>query len=402
MGFMDVQYPFAYDEESRLIDILTIDIEHRYDHTYLCPECGQEMRPRLGKKQAHCFYHFRCEACESESYVHRVGKELLYKRFYDPGRPFLIEFNQDVRCDQWSTCQVREKQSTVCDTLLQPKRIDLKDWYDTAEIEKEIDVEGAGTFRADVMLYSKANSKRAPFFLEVCYKHPCSEEKKASGIKILELKVNDVRELSRILTVDCFKATESLSVKSFPAVFYNLKEKTMSRQEILKELAYEDRYIPCTKEYELHHSTLMRVTFFPSQKSFRRIIPPGEPHDVRAWFDVTFDFAKLPMRFDARELVARYEPEFRTCDLCSSCFSNDLDNTWCQVNGSKRKGTFNPDKAKTCSRFIPRGSKEGFPFLEPSVDYDALTQGKDYQVWINPRFKDRGLLLSPSPDIQRP
>ena len=386
---MDVQYPFARDEEGRLIDILTIDIEHRYDHSYSCPECGQEMRPRLGKKQAHCFYHFHCEACESESYVHRVGKELLYKRFYNPERPFLIEFNQDVRCEQWSTCHAREKQSTVCDTLLRPKRLDLKDWYDTAEIEKEFAVEGAGTFRADVMLYCKANSKRAPFFLEVCYKHPCSEEKKASGIKILELKVNDVRELSRILTVDCFKATDSLSVKSFPAVFYNLKETTISRQEVLTELANRDWQIPCTKEYQLHHSTLMRVTFFPSKKTFSRVILPDEPHDVRAWFDVTYDFSVLSKRFDARELIAKHEPEFRKCEMCERCFSNDLDNTWCQLNGSKRKGTFNPDKAKLCPRFCPRGeSKEPFYFDAP-VDYDALIQGKDYQVWVNPNVKER-------------
>lgn len=388
---MDVQYPFAYDEEGRLVDISTIDNEHRYDHTYFCPECGQEMRPRLGKKQAHCFYHFRCEACESESYVHRVGKELLYKRFYDPVRPFLIEFYQDVRCDQWSICQAREKQSTVCDTLLRPKRIDLKDWYDTAEIEKEIDVEGAGTFRADVLLYSKVYSKRAPFFLEVCYKHPCSEEKKASGIKILELKVNDVRDLQKILTADCFKANKPLRVKSFPAVFYNLKDEIAPRHEILTELARKVPDIPCTKEYQLHHSTLMRVTFFPSRKTFRHIIRPDEPHDVRALFDVTYDFSILPERFDARELIAKHDPDYRNCELCASCFSNDLDNTWCKINGSKRKGTFNPDKAKTCPKFCPRGESKEFPLLGPPVDYYAFTQGSDYQVWVNPSEKDETL-----------
>ncbi len=73
---------------------------------------------------------------------------------------------------------------------------------------------------------------------------------------------------------------------------------------------------------------------------------------------------------------------------CACCFSNDLDNTWCKVNGSKRKGTFNPDKAKTCPKFCPRGeSKEPFYFDAP-VDYDALIQGKDYQIWVNPSVKD--------------
>lgn len=392
---MDVQYPFAHDEKGRLVDISSIDIEHRYDHSYSCPQCGQEMRPRLGKKQAHCFYHFHCEACESESYVHRVGKELLYNRFYDSERPFLIEFNQDVRCDQWSICQPREKQSSpLCNTLKQPKRLDLKDWYDTAEIEKAFVVEDVGTFRADVMLYSKANSKRVPFFLEVCYKHPCSEEKIASGIKILELKVNDVSDLPKIITADCFKETVPLSEESFPACFYNLKETVTPRQEILTELTTVDQFIPCTKEYQLHHSTLIRVTFYESKKSFRHIILPDESHDFRAWFEITYDFSKLPMRFDARELVARYEPEFRNCELCSSCYSNDLENTWCKVNGSKRKGTFNPDKAKTCTKFCPRGESKDFPFIDPPVDYVALTQGKDYQVWVNPRVKNRFLSFS--------
>ena len=98
-----------------------------------------------------------------------------------------------------------------------------------------------------------------------------------------------------------------------------------------------------------------------------------------------------PRQFDARELIAKHESEFRDCEMCSSCFSNDLDNTWCRVNGSKRKGTFNSDKAKTCPKFCPRGeSREPF-YFDPPVNYDALTQGEDYQVWVNPRAKGRFL-----------
>ena len=271
----------------------------------------------------------------------------------------MIEFNQDVHCNQWGTCQHREEHLTECNTLQRSKRLDLKDWYDTAEIEKELVVEGVGAFRADVLLSSKANNKRAPFFLEVCYKHPCSEEKKASGIKILELKVNDVRELNRILTANCFKSTDPLDEESFPAVFYNMKELSIPRQQLLTELDYVKRYIPCTREYQLHHSTLMRVTFFPSGKPFRRRILPNGPHDIRSWFDITYDFTKLPRRFDPRELVAKLNPEFRRCEQCSSCFRN-YDTTWCQINGSTRKGTFKSDKAKTCPQFSPRGSSE-FP-----------------------------------------
>lgn len=373
-----IQYPFAIDEAGVLTSIDSIDVEHRYEHSYRCPECGGEMRPRLGQQRAHCFYHLDDHECDVESYVHKVGKELLYKRFLSDGIP--VEYVRKQCCERFDTCLYRVK--WLCEYEGESKDVILGKHYDLAEIEKAF-----GEFRPDVLLTSTKHPER-PFFLEVCYKHPCSEEKKASEYPIMEITVNNVSDLKLIQSIDVFSSVADCPLK---VVFYGIRPEFLSIESYIKAAGDYSGSYPCMEEYKRENSNLFRVSFFPSGKTYSsKVISMDEAHNEKAVFEITYDYTSLPRFFSPKELVARKNPFFRVCSICCNCISNLEGNTWCQkvLNGSTRKGTFDKLKARKCGAFMPRGmSLVDTGFVEEAVvNYDLYLPGRDFDYWFNPRF----------------
>ena len=244
-----VQFPFAYDENNNLVLVEDIDIEHRHEHSYHCPSCGHSMLPRLGEHNAKHFYHSDNQKCGVESYVHKVGKELLLERFLSE-KTFLIKFKQKALCELYQTCDVRKQaqqnhpiysrplyrnRRSICEVII-VKEFDLKDWYDTAEIEKEYYLYDGSVFRPDVLLSSTSCPSRPPFFLEVCYKHSCSNEKRESGIRILEVKIDSLSDLSRIKDIRVFSQNRQISL-------INVRKETTCTKKVIKEYSLG---VPCS------------------------------------------------------------------------------------------------------------------------------------------------------------
>lgn len=375
-----IQYPFAIDEAGVLVSIDSVDAEHRHEHSYRCPECGGEMRPRLGQQRSHCFYHSDDHECDVESYVHKVGKELLYKRFLTDGIP--VRYVRKQRCVEFESCSF--KQVWTCEYEGESKDVILAKHYDLAEIEKAY-----GEFRPDVLLTSTKHPDR-PFFLEVCHKHPCSEEKKASGYPIMEVTVNKVSDLKLIQSIDVFSSVADCPLK---VVFYGIRPEYIPIESYIKAskpVEYRGAY-PCTDKYKRKNSNLIRVSFFPSGKTFRpKVISFEEAHNDKALFEITYDQTSLPRYFRPEELIARKNPLYRTCDICCNCISNWDENTWCRnvLNGSSRKGTFDKLKARKCGAFTPRGMLPEGTFgvmKEDIVNYDLYLPGRDFDYWFNPK-----------------
>lgn len=375
---MNILYPFAQDENGNLINIKDISPENRYEHVYTCPGCKQEMRPRLGLKNAHCFYHFNSDACGIESYIHQVGKILLIKRFYDPSYSFIIKYEQDVQCYTYSHCTYKNTETYLPCVHDIPKSImsvDLKKYYDTAEIEKEHKDNQGKTYRADVMLTNKEAQNRPPFFIEICFKHPCTEDKISSGIKIMEIKIESVQELNNLLSCEEFDSTTSINTIKF----YNLKQNLIPRETILNRLIEYKNLIPCTKEYQIENSSFIREIFFLSGGSFRKKILFDEPHFEYSWFEIEYNEKIAPSGFIAKDLVAAYVPLFRTCHQCLECktdFWSDV--VFCKFNGTTRKGTFNQNKAKHCQYY--RSNYDNYMFYYPEIFF---------RIWINPKHIDK-------------
>lgn len=375
-----IQYPFAIDENGTLVSIESVDAEHRHDHSYRCPECGGEMRPRLGQQRAHCFYHADGHECDVESYVHNVGKELLYERFHSDGIP--VQYDGKYRCKEFKICPDKEDWACECDGG--PTDVVLGKYYDTADIEKAY-----GGFRPDVLLTSAKHPDR-PFFLEVYHKHPCGEEKKASGYPIMEIAVSKVEDLKLIQSIELFS---SASVDCpLKVVFYGLQPKLLPKEQYMKTARHRRRSYPCTEEYKRDTSNLIRVSFYPSGKTFSsKVISFDEEHNDKAVFEITYNHTSLPRFFRPEELIARKNPLYRTCEICCNCIQNWDDNTWCNnvLNGSTRKGTFDKLKARKCHAFTPRGLMPQGTFgvmKEDIVNYDLYLPGRDFDYWFNPNF----------------
>ena len=94
----EIQYPYAYDENHNLISIEDVTEADR-SREFRCPNCGAKMRPRLGKKNAHCFYHADTETCTAESYLHKVAKEIIVRKFNSGSFP--------IRRKMWLECNVK-------------------------------------------------------------------------------------------------------------------------------------------------------------------------------------------------------------------------------------------------------------------------------------------------------
>ena len=117
------------DENGNFVCINDFTKENIIGHVYKCPACGCEMRPRLGLKNKHHFYH-KGESCEG--YLHEVAK-LLIKDIFDRSERFYIALEK--YCDRKNDCPFVEKLN--CSHVL--THFNLKDYYDTCSIETRVE-----------------------------------------------------------------------------------------------------------------------------------------------------------------------------------------------------------------------------------------------------------------------
>lgn len=378
---LGILYPFAFDEDENLVIIHSIVKERRYDHKYSCPSCGQEMRPRLGEKRARCFYHYHSIPCDSESYIHRVGKELLYRRFTDSHAAFIVEYNQSAKCDLRDSCScIRFNSESPCNSISERKLVDLKGLFDTADIEKEYTTADGTSFRPDVLLSNKTNPNQRPLFLEIDYKHPCSETKIRSGVIILEFKVSNIVDLPRISSARVFSENNSSISDSFPVRLYN-SDKICSQDEILMMLPDKEAFVPCTKEYQDRHprnETLDCVLFYPSGYYRSKVIQNlEEAHDEGACYSVSYYRSNVD--FSPRAVIAIKDVRFRDCGICSH-YSRKNGRDMCELALCKSKfiRVFDQNTAKTCNGFTIKKAI--------MAACNSYVEGRDFYIWINPLF----------------
>ena len=91
--------------------------------------------------------------------------------------------------------------------------VDLKNNYDTCEEEA-----GYKGFRADLKLTHSEYPEREPIFLEIFVTHECKLDKIASGIKIIEIKINSEIDALRPIIEN-----EGSMVEPKPYTPYNVK-----------------------------------------------------------------------------------------------------------------------------------------------------------------------------------
>lgn len=204
-----ITYQFVKNGKGELINIAEINKDNRKDG-YYCIECNSVMIPALGQKREHYFRH-KCDVtCNRESYLHKLGKMAFKKRF-DTSEIFPIRYYAEEKCT--TDCKIlnSENQKRYCPTCRTIQIINLKEFYDVCEEES-----GFNGYIADLKLSNSQLPNRKPIFIEIFVTHGCEPQKINSGIRIIEIKIEDEYDVN--LPLDTF---------ANPKVrFYNFKFNT--------------------------------------------------------------------------------------------------------------------------------------------------------------------------------
>lgn len=185
------KYAFAYDEEHRLVKISSLTKEDRKEHVYKCISCGATLIPKLGDLKIHHFAHKVDVECNNETYLHRLAKEFLKKRF-DESESFEISLYQWSKCALYNQCPTHQADNTCGEKVL--RTYDLKKYYSDCFLEEWDPVTQK---RPDLKLVSE-DPKKPPIWIEIVVTNRCSKEKVQCKNRIIEIKVENEQQAERL------------------------------------------------------------------------------------------------------------------------------------------------------------------------------------------------------------
>lgn len=208
---------FALDEAGNIIDIKDVDTKEtgkKVEQHFFCPSCHQEMFPKQGKVRRHHFSHKANSDCPHDGYLHALAERLIMDWFNKQDTVNLV-MNTTKVCESINTCKFS---NSLCKRTEQ-KEFYLKEYYDSCTRERTYK-----GFRADLFCKCKNNSDN-PIFIEIFVTHECEEEKKNSGIRIIEIKIETEEDILNIIKSN--KLTEGENIK-----LYNFKRNEIPCNDI--------------------------------------------------------------------------------------------------------------------------------------------------------------------------
>ena len=165
----------------------------------------------------------------------------------------MLSMDNYEKCDRYDSCVFYDKVSCNGTTKTQ---FDLKKYY-----SKCIQEHGYGGFIADLYCESYTNPN-SPIFIEIFVTHECSQEKKSSGIRIIELAIQSEKDILNI--VNSTKLIESEKVR-----LYNFKRKEFLVNKFAQSFqkyilhptlkSYVERDISC-RNYDQHRKGIYEIS----------------------------------------------------------------------------------------------------------------------------------------------
>lgn len=200
---------YALNSKNDIVHICEINKGDR--RLFSCCNCGDRMIARKGNINAHHFAH-KTTSCSYESYLHRVAKLkffLVYSRCLSKKIPFTLEYYFDKHCN---SCH--KELSVDCFFENSIRRYDLTQTFDKITIEK-----GVHGFIADVLLESSKSPEK--ILIEFAVKHYSSIEKKQSGLRIIEITIDNESDLGEL-------SENNIHFSNLSYKLYNFKKKLES------------------------------------------------------------------------------------------------------------------------------------------------------------------------------
>lgn len=181
-----IKYQYAYNSTRKLVKIDQIKDK---EEKFTCINCKNELIPRTGKINVHHFAHKTTVDCNSETYLHKLGKELFEQEFnycIENRKPFYIELYQQKYCS-CSEAIYKDK----CYLGEELVKFDLTKHFNKIILEQKID-----QFKPDLLLPHIENTNQ--IFIEIAVTHHSSENKLNSNFRIIELTVEKESDLDSI------------------------------------------------------------------------------------------------------------------------------------------------------------------------------------------------------------
>ncbi len=126
-----------------------------------------------------------------------------------------LEMNAYQKCNQYDSCIFRKDKFCTDKTTIQHN---MKEYYSRCTQER-----GYDGFIADLLCESEKRTS-SPIFIEIFVTHECSQEKKQSGIRIIELHIQSEKDILHI--INSTKIVEGNMVK-----LYNFKRKIFKKDD---------------------------------------------------------------------------------------------------------------------------------------------------------------------------
>lgn len=219
-----------------LCSIEDITTEFRKLHKFYCLSCGEEMVANL-KDDCHRrhFKHKNKTECSNETYLHNLAKKKIARHFLE-SEHFYVSYNLIKSCSKHTNCKYSSYYSCIRREC--KRRVDLKQYYQYCEIEKQVKDSNGNIYVADICLISN-RPKVPPMLIEIFVSHACSEEKRKSGLWIMEIPISSEDDINR------FCKTNSYNEESGPAFeLLNIskkKEKELVNDQVLRYIHFPNK-----------------------------------------------------------------------------------------------------------------------------------------------------------------
>jgi len=174
-------------------DLIDIRVAKNKGSIFFCPHCKGEMVPRCGEHNAWHFAHKRKE-CGYDKYLHTLA-ELKILKWIRESQEIKLALPYKKSCSESPRCSFYQRSTCASDAK---EIFDLKKYFGYCEKEKEIEIDKS-SYIPDLLWHNQKNESK-PLFIEIFVTHPCSEEKIASGVHIIEFHIQSEEDIDRIIS----------------------------------------------------------------------------------------------------------------------------------------------------------------------------------------------------------
>lgn len=191
-----VKYHYALNPSGQIVSIH--DVKEN-GGVYSCPSCRSRLVAKIGQHREHHFSHKGSFHCSLETYLHLLAKR-LFEQAYAIKEPIYLNWTTSDLCshkDAYNNC-----------TRYRDHSIDLMARYPYLEVEKR-----DGAFTPDILL---SDGKGDKVYIEFANTHYSSDDKKQSGIKIVEIgiqKESDIEEILKYRSINVGNNVELFNFK---------------------------------------------------------------------------------------------------------------------------------------------------------------------------------------------